>query len=278
MQTKITAIHGSVMKNNRAFEGHEDGFGVCFQRAGMVGNSVSGKTTANIWGGFPRYTETTADTVDHFYMDSDMLSKHVMMIGSTGCGKTNTFFHLVDQLKEKLTDKDVMIVFDTKADYKNEFFDSERDLVLCANEKEGNCIWNLFREILVDGFEEEKIADNVREICLCLFEDAVQKNHSNPFFPNAARNVFASVLNAMVGRGLNRKEGKVSALLHNHTLSSFCQRLTPGRLKQMIECEKNKEAVMTYIGDGKNNQGLGVLAELQTIAQKIFVYCSRSMV
>ena len=51
------------------------------------------------------------------FLNQDILSKHILMIGGTGCGKTNVYYHIVDQIKRRLTPNDVMIIFDTKGDY-----------------------------------------------------------------------------------------------------------------------------------------------------------------
>ena len=54
-------------------------------------------------------------------LDEGLLSKHLMLIGGIGTGKTNAFFHFVSQLKRKMTPNDVMIIFDTKGDFYNTF-------------------------------------------------------------------------------------------------------------------------------------------------------------
>ena len=56
-------------------------------------------------------------------LSNDILSKHVMLIGGTGCGKTNTFYHMVSSLKKQMTKDDVMIIFDSKDDFFQLFYD-----------------------------------------------------------------------------------------------------------------------------------------------------------
>ena len=51
-----------------------------------------------------------------------MLSKHILLVGGTGCGKTNLFYHIVQQIKAKLTHNDVVLVFDSKGDFYSKFF------------------------------------------------------------------------------------------------------------------------------------------------------------
>jgi len=54
-----------------------------------------------------------------FELDESILSKHSMLIGGTGCGKTTLFYHFISQIKQRMTKDDVMIVFDSKGDFYN---------------------------------------------------------------------------------------------------------------------------------------------------------------
>lgn len=57
-----------------------------------------------------------------FTLTEDQLSRGTMLIGSTGCGKTTTFYQILDQLIPKLTNDDVMFIFDPKGDFKKKVF------------------------------------------------------------------------------------------------------------------------------------------------------------
>lgn len=46
-------------------------------------------------------------------LDENILSRHLMLIGGIGTGKTTAFFQILKQLQYTLTDKDVMVIFDT---------------------------------------------------------------------------------------------------------------------------------------------------------------------
>ena len=118
----------------------------------------------NVCGGFnyislPGYCNNSRKYLN---IDNDIMSKHILLSGGTGSGKTNAFYLILDQLKRKMTQNDVMIIFDTKGDYYNKF-GAEDDLIL------GNSIqyrsksqkWNLFREILADGWDSQEIENNI---------------------------------------------------------------------------------------------------------------------
>lgn len=52
-----------------------------------------------------------------FGLDESILSKHTLLVGGTGSGKTNLFYHFVRQIKAKMSRDDVMLIFDSKGDF-----------------------------------------------------------------------------------------------------------------------------------------------------------------
>lgn len=207
-----------------------------------------------------------------FMLNEHMLSKHMMLIGGTGCGKTNTFFHLVKQLKSSMTYDDVMIVFDTKGDYHNKFFDSNKDFVLSTSSiySQEVCKWNIFSEILADGNNSTEIESNINEIAWGLFSESIEKNNSNPFFPNAARDLFSSIVTCIVRYAEGREEW-ISKYLHNAFLRNKLDKMNVKAIADLLNDYDDQAAVMSYIGNGENQQGLGVMAEMQSVIRKVFV-------
>lgn len=53
-----------------------------------------------------KYKNSTA----RLNIDEDILSKHLMLVGGTGCGKSNVFYHIIGQLKKRITKDDVVII------------------------------------------------------------------------------------------------------------------------------------------------------------------------
>lgn len=219
-----------------------------------------------------RFYGTSNGRPAEFCLDSSILSKHLMLIGGTGCGKTNTFFHIVRQLKEQMTENDVMIVFDTKGDYYDRFFDGRRDRVLSSAPKyrDASIKWNVFEEFLADGESPETVADNITEISWGLFSEAIRKNASNPFFPNAARDLFSSILTCLYRK--SRSDASFRELyLQNSFLKKYLDGLGIKSLRDLLQDQPDQYAVLTYVGDGSNDQGLGVFAELQSVVRNVFV-------
>lgn len=208
----------------------------------------------------------------HTYLnlDDDILSKHTLLIGGTGSGKTNTFYYFIEQLKRKMTANDVMIVFDTKGDFESKFY-SQGDIILGNSSKYKNITekWNIYKELVVDGWNEENIQMNTNEITYSLFKDAMEKTNQQ-FFPSAARDLFASILLAHLKAGKNSIDIRKLAF-NNKALKSYFDKLNPKKIIKLLSVLPELSSVLSYIGDGSSNQALGVIAEMQNVIHKIFI-------
>ena len=134
-------------------------------------------------------------------VDNDIMSKHLLLIGGTGCGKTNVFNYFVKQLKQTMSPDDIMFVFDTKGDFYSQFY-KQGDIVI-GNSKMYSSItlkWNIYKEILVDGWDDNDIYNNACEITYSLFKEAIERT-SQQFFPNAARDILTAILIAHIRLG-----------------------------------------------------------------------------
>lgn len=225
----------------------------------------SGQSCVSIPGKF-------GQTASHLKLTQDILSKHTLLIGGTGCGKTNVFNYFVQQLKTKLTKDDVMIIFDTKGDFLRQFY-RQGDYVISNSKAHAQYAtkWNIYKEIVVDGFEQNDVANNTHEITRSFFRDAIEKT-SQPFFPNAARDMLAALIIAHVRLGeddLNFKK----AFFNNKALKEYLDKLSPQKIIKLLSHDvfSDLSSVLSYIGDGKSDQSLGVLAELQSAMRQILM-------
>lgn len=57
------------------------------------------------------------------FLDPKSLTQHTFITGSTGCGKSNTVYYLLDQIKKKIPDLKFLIVEPAKGEYKDVFSD-----------------------------------------------------------------------------------------------------------------------------------------------------------
>ena len=195
-------------------------------------------------------------------MDDELLSRHIMLLGGIGTGKTNAFYQVVSQLRRGMTDQDVMIVFDTKGDFYNAFY-RPGDVVISNDASacgpEGPDYWNLFNE-LEEG-EDMEVAIN--EIAKTLFAKRL-KNTTQPFFPNAAKDLFGAVLTHF---SRNRER----FYCDNLALRQFMDAMPTPQLRQMLNQHDDLRAMSSYIYDDKSGQTQGVLSELQQQVRELFV-------
>ena len=210
-----------------------------------------------------------------FGIDDSTLGKHMMFVGGTGCGKTELFYHFVSQLKADMTEEDVMIVFDTKGDFHKKFFANNKDVVIgnSAQYSDFSAKWNIFREILVDGWEDGSIVQNAQEICKALFAERTEGSSSNPFFPNAARDLLSAILTIYIRRGREDREegGKFVQECFNNL--GFRQLLDSSDSEDIIKWllpYDDLQSVASYI-KGDNGQSQGVLSEMYSVTRDLLI-------
>jgi len=237
----------------------------------LYGNSVSqnappGQTTgANV-----KLTGTYTGKPSTFTLDNDVLSKHTMLLGGTGCGKTTLFYHFVSQIKRTMTKDDVMIIFDSKGDFYSKFFDKSNDFVI-GNSKQYSTEsqhWNIYKEILADGWEDSDFIINTQEVCKSFFEERT-KNTTNAFFPNAARDLLAAIITTFIREG--KKDPQIKKeFFYNSKLKEFLDLSDAQMIMDLLGDSLDANAVMSYI-NGDNAQSQGVLSEMYSIIREIFI-------
>lgn len=206
-----------------------------------------------------------------FGLDKDMLSQHMMLVGGTGCGKSTLFYQIIKQLKQKMTSDDVMIVFDSKGDFYSKFFNPSLDSVIGNSQQyyQQSKRWNIFKEVLADGWNAQQILLNTQEICKALFDDRTKNNTNNPFFPNAARDLLSAILVTTVRLGEGDKQF-CSENFYNNRLRAFLDSSSGESLCKYLDGEIDMRSVLSYI-EGNNAQSQGVLAEMYSVIRDVFI-------
>lgn len=200
-------------------------------------------------------------------VSSSLLSRHMMLIGGIGTGKTNAFFQMLSQLKNRMTDDDVMIIFDTKGDFYHEFYQpgdvviSNDDTAVGPNGKQD--YWNIFNETVYG----ERQYESVMEISKSLFKEAC-KNTNQIFFPNAARDIFMSIMLHFLRYG---EASKNTRYLNNDALMDFIKSRTSSDLREMLSSYPDMRSITSYISKDDSPQTQGVLSEMQQVVRDIFI-------
>ena len=192
-----------------------------------------------------------------------LLSRHMLFLGGIGTGKTNAMNLFIRNTRGVMKENDVAIIFDTKGDFYKEFY-RPGDIVISNDERatdgESANYWNIFNEVMID----DRIEENITEISKVLFSEKIDGS-SQPFFPNAAKDLFAAMMLHIV-----RKE-KLANRRNNKSLRAYFDMLTPKLMMDVLAQHSDLKAMQSYIYDEKSGQTLGVLAELQQLVREIFI-------
>ena len=194
-------------------------------------------------------------------VDDELFSRHMLLLGGIGTGKTNVFDQILGQLRAGVTDQDVVIIFDTKGDFYQKFY-RPGDVVIsndgtAVDETGKPNYWNIFREIRRDDSMEETII----EIAKSLFAEKAKKTQQ-PFFPNAARDLFSAVLTDACRRNEN---------MDNASLRAFLDASPAADIRKMLAAHPDMEAMISYISDDRSPQTQGVISELQQTVREILI-------
>lgn len=208
-------------------------------------------------------------TGQEFQVDEDILSKHILLIGGSGCGKTNVFSYTLRDLRRNMNTEDIAIIFDTKGEF-FEIFSRPGDVVLGNSVRFRNksYTWNIFDEILADGWDSLQVQMNVREIASALFHG--RGSASQPFFCNAARDIFGGVLLHFVRRA-EEKPNVWKPRLNNKDLLNAFRSFKVEHYLNIFDHYTDTRYMLSYFGDGKSNQALGVFGELNSMLSEYFI-------
>lgn len=194
---------------------------------------------------------------EYIPINESLLSKHFLLLGGIGMGKTNVFNHFVRNIRKTMTDNDVMIIFDPKGDYYNNFY-QDGDIVI-SNDEKCNVYWNIFEEVKIDN----RIDENVFEVANFLFKDKI-RNSSNPFFPNAAKDIFASLMLYII------RKNYVNVQNNKALRDNIDNKIAEDYVRYFSEFA-DMRGVCSYIGADAKGQSQGVISEFQQTIREIFV-------
>ena len=201
-----------------------------------------------------------------FLFDGRTLETHLLFLGSTGSGKTNAIFQFVRIIKDKLMTKDdVMVIFDTKGDYSEEFYDATRGDILISSQSldqpSQDAIWNVFEDLKADSPSEWE--QNSHEIARTIFDEKI-RTAKDPFFPEAASDIFKVVMLALLMDAANSKDQPTNADLRK-TLGVS----TPADINTLLKRHPDLLGPIEYISL-PTGQTQGVMSEVQSTMSDIF--------
>ena len=208
-----------------------------------------------------------------------IFSQHILFSGGIGSGKTNAINQIVQQIIDKRTQNDVVIIFDSKGDFLKTFGNKIPNKVVISNDSSATVIWNMFNEALIDYKQYE----NLMELSNNLFQTIIEKDSNNPFFTLAAKNIFYGLLkylsNTFISEHLSGDRSKI-----NNELIYKLSKLDSVKIAEKFNDANNKSdlsQLIYYLGRMKpdktgnlvlseNDQGASVIATLRNVLIDLF--------
>lgn len=223
--------------------------------------------------------EPTGQPVAYFYrdpltnsafaIDQGCASRHVLFLGSSGSGKTNAInLTLTQARKNPLARDSVLVIFDPKGDYYANFCQAgDEALGTRLLHAEKRTTWNVFSEVLANGYDMRDVEDNAREIASELFVN--RGSQTQPFFADAAREVFANLIIYLIRRSQENPEAYKDQL-NNAELRRMAIKVDARSLTKLFSVYDDMSGLVSFFGDGTTAQGLGVLGEMKSMVYDCF--------
>ena len=190
-----------------------------------------------------------------------MLGRHMLMLGSSGSGKTNLLCHLSRNIRANLTDADVMVVFDPTGEYYDAFY-QQGDIVFSddsrAGDENGDAHWNLFAELC----EDDRVLEDTSALCDLLFDGHI-RGAAEPFYATAARDLMMALIVYLHRKG-------DSELRNNLALRELIDGFDVESMGEILEQEPDLRALSAYLSNPDSPKTLAIVAALQHSARELF--------
>ena len=207
-----------------------------------------------------------------FALTETTLSKHLLLLGGIGSGKTNVFNFILEDLIAGQRPEDLILVFDTKGDFIERFGHRCAKKVVVGNSpkyRQATSYWNIFQELNNDDFTAKEVAKQ-------LFEG--RESTMQPFFSLAAADLVAKVLIHFMR--VNRSRFGITPSeyqLNNRALVNWFRSATIEKYSQMIDQNPDFASAKLYFGDPGQGasqkltpQALGVFGYINSMVDDLF--------
>lgn len=199
-------------------------------------------------------------------LTEEHLSKGIGSIGATGSGKTYCIRRMVSEIRSNSSNYS-MIVVQAKDDFNDMF--REGDLILEQGLNSDKSIkWNLFKDILADGYDMKMIKLNARQFVKHLF--SYKNNTKEPFFVEGASELLYCIIISLIKLGMNNLHERKNWT--NGGLIRFFLNYTEDEYVRIIENSGEPGVLNRLLGtENDNRQAIGVWGELVTTALQTLV-------
>lgn len=195
-------------------------------------------------------------------------SRSVLVLGETGSGKTEAIKLMAYQFD--IRQNTPFVVFDYKGDYR-EFFETrlpEVDVVPLSVTR-GGPSWNIFDEVSNDP---RAAAEEFEEIGRLLFKQ-YEAESNNPYFPQAARQVFVATLKMIAQADLEPGNqvlvGTLSGEVQKTSDGEAADIDKPTEINKMLK-QAGFPAEAAHLSPNAKKQAAGVYGNLQMAVGEMF--------
>lgn len=197
---------------------------------------------------------------ENWSFSDDLLSTHMLAVGSIGSGKTNTIYYIVREIIKNISQEDIVVFFDSKGDFLRRFYRSGDYVIGNPEQYSGYRLsyWNVYEELKATEGERE---DSIREIATSLFRKRIE-TAKDPTFASGARDIFCSILEAQL------REGKAN--LDNNSLRNAIRSFDIKNLKQELKKHSDMNWVNMYMHNEGSATTQSYLSPLGSVVNDVF--------
>ncbi len=189
-----------------------------------------------------------------------LLSRHMLLLGSPGTGKSNMMRHLLRNLRVNLTEEDVLIAFDPTGEYSAQFCQAG-DVVFAddtrASDGTGEAQWNLFAEL----GESDRLLEDASALCEMLFQERV-RTAPDPYAASAARDLMLALIVYLCRQG-------DPSLRNNETLRELIDGFDAESMLAILDTLPELRALGATLLEPAGKRAQSVVSALQQAAREL---------
>lgn len=193
-------------------------------------------------------------------MGDNILSRHMLLLGAPGTGKSNLMSHFLRNIRANLTESDVLVALDPVGEYHKAFY-QPGDIVFADDARSsgeaGEAYWNLYSELC----EDDRVIEDASALCDLLFDERI-RGAAEPFYANAARDLMMALIVYL------RRKGE-KELQNNLALRELIDGFDFESMRSILEQEPDLRALAAYLSKPDSPETLGVVAALQQAAREL---------
>lgn len=191
----------------------------------------------------------------------NLLSRHVLLLGGPGTGKSNMLRHLLRNLRVNLTGADILLVLDPTGEHAAALSQTG-DVVFAddarASDGQGEAQWNLFAELT----DEARLLEDATALCAMLFAERI-RTAPDPAAVAAARDLTLALIVYLARQG-------DATLRNNETLRGLIDGFDAASMQTILESLPELRALTAHLLHPGGKQALSVVAALQLAARELF--------